>query len=152
LGGEVAQEAVVAGPVREHVDNPGDALAAEVVGGREADFAGEGVVPVGALGEIRGIGLAVGDIRLWVGARVAPGDLAGHDAGAAPPHHEGDRLRAGVGALDDLGDLFAGLDVLPIAGLGAAYDLGLDVLPDLVQVFGGVARLLERLVDAALGG
>ena len=145
-----AHESVVAAPVGEGVDDPAEALRPDVVGRGRADLAGQGAVPVGAHGEVGGVGGAVGDVGLGVFLYVALGDLGGEQERAAPARVEGHHLALRQGPFHDVGNLVADVHVLEVAGFSALPLLAGDVGVEVGQGLFSPHVLLKRLELAAL--
>ena len=141
LAGGVAQEAVVAHPVGQVVGQPRAALRAVIVGAGRADFEGELLFPVHALGAVRNAE-AIRDAEAGMGVDQLPGELVGADVEAAPALGVADEAGHRHRALEHRRQRLAFGHVLPVARRGAA-----DLLVAIELV--GVGELLRRCSAAA---
>src|SRR5260370_15144367 len=139
---------------------PGTALRAVIVGAGRADFAGELLFPVHALGTVRDAE-AILDADAGMGVDQLPGQLVGADIEAAPALGIGDEAGHRHRALQHHRQRLAFDNVLPVArhrtpdflfpvGLVAVGELLIRVAPRLAGVYVLVlGALLARLI--ALG-
>src|SRR6516225_47098 len=119
LATRLAQEAVVADPVRQVMGQPGVSLRTVVIGARRAHLQGEVLLPVNALGYV-GNTETVGDADARMRVDQLPCELIGADVQAPPPLRIGDKAGDRHRALEHHRKLFAFVDVLPIAWRRAA--------------------------------
>src|SRR5882757_4389782 len=150
LAGGVAQEAVVAHPVRQMVREPGAALRAVIIGTGRADFVGEFLFPVDALGTIRNAE-AVLDADAGMRIDQLPGELVGADIKAAPALGIADESGHRHRPLQHYRQRLALGHVLPVARHGAANLLVAIELVGVGEFLVGVAPRLAGLHVLVLG-
>src|SRR3984957_8631675 len=134
---DMAQEAAVAGPVREMMGHPGAALRTVVVSGGGTDESCEIVLPMDTLWNI-GDAELIGDAETGMLLQLLPGKFVGANIKTAPDLRERDEPGDGHGAFDHGLELVADLDVFDITRSCAADFLTFVESKDFREVLAGI--------------